>query len=185
MKRDDEDALSKAITDLASEYGAIAFAFMSGKDPGEADRNEATKALIVSTQELCDHAAGGGIPVVLETFDQKLDKRCLIGPHTDAVKVSAEVRKVDPSFGLMLDLSHLPLQARHRRRRSRSPKTNWHTSTSAIVSRKRDTLRTAISIPGLASRGEKMMFPRSSSSCGNSSTSAISGRGNDPSWPLR
>ena len=98
----------KADIDLAGEYGAIAFAFMSGKDPGDADRNDATKALIVSTQELCDHAAGGGISVVLETFDRTIDKKALVGPNNEAAALADRVAR--DNFGLMLDLSHLPLQ---------------------------------------------------------------------------
>ena len=51
------------------------------------------------------------MPLVMETFDQvPFGKNCLIGPNADAVAVSKEVRKEFPDFGIMLDLSHLPLQ---------------------------------------------------------------------------
>ncbi|MFQ5846051.1 MAG: sugar phosphate isomerase/epimerase family protein [Candidatus Methylomirabilales bacterium] len=100
----------KGAADEASKLGAGALAVLSGPDPGER-REEAMRLLVQSLDEICAHARSkGNLRVVLETFDQKIDKRCLIGPHTDAVKVSAEVRKTDPDFGLMLDLSHLPLQ---------------------------------------------------------------------------
>lgn len=99
----------KADLDLAAEYGAITFGFMSGKDPGESQRTDATKALIVSTQELCDHAASlGGLTVVLETFDRTVDKKALIGPNSEAAALADNVSR--ENFGLMLDLSHLPLQ---------------------------------------------------------------------------
>ena len=101
--------LLKADIDLAFEYGAVGFAFMSGKDPGEAQRADATKALVASTQALCDHAtAGGGLPVLLETFDRTIDKKALVGPNTEAAALAESIAR--DNFGLMLDLSHLPLQ---------------------------------------------------------------------------
>jgi len=100
----------KEAVDEAVALGAEALAVLSGPDPGER-RGEAMQLLVQSLTEICTYARSkGNIKVILETFDQKVDKRCLIGPHTDAVQVAAAVRKVDPGFGLMLDLSHLPLQ---------------------------------------------------------------------------
>jgi sugar phosphate isomerase/epimerase len=66
-------------------------------------------------KSLCEIAAElkrhGDIPLVMETFDQlAYGKNCLIGPNRDAAAIAREVRKQFPSFGLMLDLSHLPLQ---------------------------------------------------------------------------
>jgi len=49
-----------------------------------------------------------GIP--RPVFDRSIDKKSLIGPNALAVEVSAAVRRENPTFGLMLDLSHLPLQ---------------------------------------------------------------------------
>jgi sugar phosphate isomerase/epimerase len=47
----------------------------------------------------------------LETFDRvPFGKNCLIGPTRDAVEVSEAVRAKYDNFGIMLDLSHLPLQ---------------------------------------------------------------------------
>lgn len=100
----------KEAVDEALTLGAGTLAVLSGSDPVER-RKEAMQLLVQSLTEICTYARfKGDLRIVLETFDQNVDKRCLIGPHTDAVQVSAEVRKVDPSFGLMLDLSHLPLQ---------------------------------------------------------------------------
>lgn len=100
----------KEAVDEAYVLGAGALAVLSGPEPGER-REEAMRLLVESLSEISTHARSKGeLRILLETFDQKIDKRCLIGPHVDAVKVSAEVRKVDPGFGLMLDLSHLPLQ---------------------------------------------------------------------------
>ncbi|MFQ5658416.1 MAG: sugar phosphate isomerase/epimerase family protein [Candidatus Methylomirabilales bacterium] len=103
------EAMREAV-DEAYAIGAGAMAVLSGPDPINR-REEAMQLLAESLTEICAYARSkGNLRITLETFDQKVDKRCLIGPHTDAVKVSAGVRKADPDFGLMLDLSHLPLQ---------------------------------------------------------------------------
>lgn len=97
-------------TDEAYTLGAGALVVLSGPDPMER-REDAMQLLVESLTEICAYAQSKGtLRIILETFDHKVDKRCLIGPHKDAVKISAEVRKAYPNFGLMLDLSHLPLQ---------------------------------------------------------------------------
>lgn len=97
-------------TDEAYRLGAGALVILSGPDPLE-QREEAMQLLVESLTEICAYAQSkGNLRIILETFDHKVDKRCLIGPHKDAVKISAEVREAYPDFGLMLDLSHLPLQ---------------------------------------------------------------------------
>ena len=47
--------------------------------------------------------------MVLEVFDYDVDKRCLIGPAELARRYAQEVSKDYDNFGLMVDLSHLPL----------------------------------------------------------------------------
>ncbi len=101
----------KACVDEAYELGAVGVAFLSGPDPGPDRRKEATDILLDSLNQLCAHAADrGNIKVVVETFDQDIDKKALIGPNADAAALSARVRKSYQNFGLMLDLSHFPLQ---------------------------------------------------------------------------
>lgn len=101
----------KAAIDEAYELGAQRFAVLSGPYPGQPAETDAVKALVDSLNQLCaDAASKGSLSVVLETFDRTIDKKSLIGPNALAVEVSREVRKSHPSFGLMLDLSHLPLQ---------------------------------------------------------------------------
>lgn len=100
----------KVAVDEAAELGAQRFAVLSGPYPGEQHEAEAVKALIDSLNQLCGYAAGKGLSVVIETFDRSIDKKSLIGPNALAVEVSAAVRREYPTFGLMLDLSHLPLQ---------------------------------------------------------------------------
>ena len=100
----------KAGVDEAYEIGAKGLAFLSGADPGEKEREQAIKLLISSIKEICDYAKSkGDLGIILEIFDREIEKKCLIGPVEDAKKVASEVRKEFDNFGLMVDLSHLPL----------------------------------------------------------------------------
>lgn len=101
----------KACVDEAIEMECSGLAFLSGRDPGEIDRAEAFELLYESVCEICDYAQSkGGLPIALETFD-RLDfgKNALVGPTELAVPFAEKVRAKYPSFGLMMDLSHLPL----------------------------------------------------------------------------
>ncbi|MBI4560179.1 MAG: sugar phosphate isomerase/epimerase [Candidatus Hydrogenedentes bacterium] len=94
--------------DQAAELGCKAVAVLSGKVT--ADKEAAMQRLVDSLLQLCDYAHQQDLKLVLETFDQvPYGKNCLIGPTSDAVRVSEQVRRKYPDFGLMLDLSHLPL----------------------------------------------------------------------------
>ena len=100
----------KAGVDEAYEIGAKSLAFLSGTDPGGQEREQALKLLISSAKEICDYAESkGDLGITLEVFDQEIEKKCLIGPAKDARMVAEEVREKFDSFGLMVDLSHLPL----------------------------------------------------------------------------
>jgi sugar phosphate isomerase/epimerase len=102
--------LLKEAVDEAYKFGATNLAFMSGKDPGAELREQAVGYLIESIQEVCRYARSkGDLEILLEPFDHETDFRCLIGPSELAAEVAKEVRKVDPFFGLMVDLSHLPM----------------------------------------------------------------------------
>jgi sugar phosphate isomerase/epimerase len=95
--------------DEAAEIGARRMAFLSGKDPGQADRRAALAALVKSVKELCAYGRDKGLALTLETFDRDVDKKALIGPSELAAEFAAEVRRDYPDFGLMYDLSHMPL----------------------------------------------------------------------------
>ena len=96
--------------DEAIFYGAESFALLSGKDPGEKQRAQATEALVNSLCELCDYSARKNGPrIVAEVFDFDIDKYCLLGPTTLASEVARGVREKFDNFGLLVDLSHLPL----------------------------------------------------------------------------
>ncbi|MBI5092215.1 MAG: sugar phosphate isomerase/epimerase [Candidatus Hydrogenedentes bacterium] len=101
------EALKNAI-DQAESLGSKSVGVLSGKVSD--DKDYAKQRLVDSLKQLCAYANTKGMSVALETFDQvPFGKNCLIGPTKDAVEVSAAVRKEHANFGLMLDLSHLPL----------------------------------------------------------------------------
>jgi sugar phosphate isomerase/epimerase len=100
----------KAAVDEAVEMGAEGMAFLSGPDPGEAGQAAARAALISFLVELCEYAQeAGDLPVILEVFDRDIDKKAFVGPHVLAADIARSVRQKVSNFGLMVDLSHLPL----------------------------------------------------------------------------
>ena len=102
-------ATLKEGVDEALEIGASSFVFLSGKWE-EATQEDSYKALVDSTLELCEYAKSqGDLEMVHENFDQDIDKASLIGPTPLAVRYAEEVRKSFPGFGLLVDLSHIPL----------------------------------------------------------------------------
>ncbi len=103
----------KAAIDEAAVWNAVGCAFLSGKDPGPEGRPDARKRLIDSINQICHYAetVDPHMRIVLEVFDrQPYGKNALIGPTREAVEVCQAVRQHHPQFGIMLDLSHLPLQ---------------------------------------------------------------------------
>ena len=95
--------------DQGNELGAERVAFLSGPDPGDASREAAMEALIDSLRQVCAYGSERGIGLTLETFDRHVDKKALIGPVQDAARVAEAVRIDTPDFGLLYDLSHMPL----------------------------------------------------------------------------
>lgn len=116
-KRGAAVAAIKSCVDEAYRLGCARLAVLSGPDPGAEHRAAATDALVRSLTDICAHAEEKGkLGITLEVFDRDIDKKALIGPTEEAVAVSKTVRERFPTFGLMIDLSHLPLQsetARH------------------------------------------------------------------------
>ena len=99
----------KANVDEAAEMGARRVAFLSGRDPGDAERPAALKALVRSVNEVSAYARDKGLSLTMETFDRSIDKKCLIGPSDYAADFARIIRQEHPDFGLMYDLSHQPL----------------------------------------------------------------------------
>lgn len=111
----DEDARFNALDNLkrgideAYEIGASSFAFLSGNYE-ESSKEESYQALVKSTREVCAYAASKGrMKIALEVFDYDVDKKSLIGPADLALRYAREIRAEHPHFGLMVDLSHIPL----------------------------------------------------------------------------
>jgi sugar phosphate isomerase/epimerase len=99
----------KAGIDEAYELGATGFAFLSGKYE-EASLEDSYRALVKSTEELCRYAKSkGNMMVSLEVFDYDIDKKSLIGPAKLAARYAADIRRNHDNFGLLVDLSHIPL----------------------------------------------------------------------------
>jgi sugar phosphate isomerase/epimerase len=110
-----EEGRQKALANLkegideAYEIGASAFAFLSGKYE-EATKEESYQALIKSTDEICSYVKSkGNMRVALEVFDYDVDKKSLVGPADLALRYAKEIRQKHDHFGLMVDLSHIPL----------------------------------------------------------------------------
>ncbi len=99
----------KACIDEAAELGCSRVAFLAGPDPGDAERERALDLLANAVIELCRYGQDKGIALTLETFDRDVDKKSLIGPSDLAAQFAARIRADYPDFGLMYDLSHMPL----------------------------------------------------------------------------
>jgi len=95
--------------DEAYEMGAVGFAFLSGRYEEET-KEESYQALIKSTSELCAYAKSkGNMRIALEVFDYDIDKKSIIGPAALAKRFAEEMRERFDNFGLMVDLSHIPM----------------------------------------------------------------------------
>lgn len=96
--------------DQAVELGAQTIAVLSGADVEASSRPAAVDLLVESLAEFGEQCSSAGLDLYLETFDRDIDKKCLVGPNVVGVDVSSRVRQLVPGFGLLVDLSHLPLQ---------------------------------------------------------------------------
>jgi sugar phosphate isomerase/epimerase len=100
----------RACIDEAQSLGCTRLGLLSGPYPGPERAEAAMAALVESLGELCAYAGPKGLDVALEVFDRTIDKKALIGATSDGVAVAKQMRQRYANFGLMMDLSHLPLQ---------------------------------------------------------------------------
>ncbi len=108
-KRQEAVANLKAGIDEAYEMGAVGFGFLSGKYTEE-KKEEAYRALVKSTKEICAYASSkGGLRIALEVFDYDIDKCSLVGPVALAKRYAEEICAEFDNFGLLVDLSHIPI----------------------------------------------------------------------------
>lgn len=99
----------KAGIDEAYELKAVGFSYLAGKYDEET-KEDSFQALIKSSKELCEYAKSkGSMPVVLEIFDYDIDKKSLIGPAHLAKRLADTMTVEYDNFGLMVDLSHIPM----------------------------------------------------------------------------
>ncbi len=101
----------KAAVDEATEWNAVSVVVLAGKDTAEEERDEAANLLIASLKECCEYSRSiDGPAILLETFDRApFGKNTLIGPTVEAAALAQAVAAYYPRFGLVIDLSHLPL----------------------------------------------------------------------------
>lgn len=102
-----EATLIEAI-DEAGELGSKGIAFLSGKWQEET-KDQAYSQLLKTTRNLCDYAAKKDMLVELEVFDYDIAKASLIGPAPYAAQFAADMRSTHSNFGLLIDLSHIPM----------------------------------------------------------------------------
>ena len=103
------DEIKKCV-DEAAFLGCKGVAVLSGQHPGQELENEAIQKLLQSLEELCEYSLKYNLKFELESFDFDVDKKCLIGKSDLAAQIAREVRKKFSNFGLILDLSHFPIQ---------------------------------------------------------------------------
>lgn len=102
-----ESTLMEAI-DEAYQLGSKGIAFLAGKWQKET-KEEAYNQLLKTTRNLCAYAKTKDMFVELEVFDYDIAKSSLIGPAPLAARFAADVRTTCDNFGLMIDLSHIPM----------------------------------------------------------------------------
>ncbi len=115
LNAEDETARLRAIEEIkhavdeAVEMNISDIGLLSGRDRLPADRPAAMDRLENSLVQLCRYAADFNRNIALEVFDREIDKKCLIGPADSALEIARRVKSSCPNFGLMVDLSHIPL----------------------------------------------------------------------------
>ncbi len=110
QQREAAVSIIKGGIDEARLLGARQLAVLSGPAPTKDKYGQAKELLADSLSQICSYAQGkGDLGITMEIFDRDYDKKCLIGPTAEAVEVAREVKRHYPNFGLMVDLSHLPL----------------------------------------------------------------------------
>jgi sugar phosphate isomerase/epimerase len=103
------DEIRKCI-DEAAYIGTKGVAVLSGPHPGADQESKAIEKLLMSLDELCAYSEKNNLKFELESFDFDVDKKCLIGQSSLAAEIAKEVNKKHSNFGLILDLSHFPIQ---------------------------------------------------------------------------
>lgn len=108
-EREKAIASMKAGIDEAYELNAAGFSFLAGRYE-EATKEASFAALLDSTEIICAYAREKGqMPILCEVFDYDIDKKSLIGPVHMAKRYAEQMTAKFDNFGLMVDLSHIPM----------------------------------------------------------------------------
>lgn len=98
----------KEIIDEAYEIGAVGVGIIAGKYD-ESTKDQAFELLVSSCEELCEYAKSkGDVKIELEQFDFDIHNKLLIG-SAEITRKLAERMSAHKNFGILVDLSHLPL----------------------------------------------------------------------------
>lgn len=109
LKRRSIEEVKKCLVE-AEQMGAGGIGILAGPDEGPAQRVAQTDGFVRSAVEICKAAKSRGLYVHLEQFDrQPWGKNSLLGPIEECVAATRRIRCEVDNFGLLLDLSHLPL----------------------------------------------------------------------------
>lgn len=106
-RRKAEEVLVKGV-EVAGRRGMKAVALCSGPYV-EAQKEKAVQAFIKTVGAMAEKALEYNLPIYIETFDYKWDKKRLLGPIDFSAKVIEEIRANYKNVYLMWDLSHGPL----------------------------------------------------------------------------
>lgn len=107
-ERQRAETFLKHAVDEASYLGPRGMAFLAGKWE-EKTKERAYSQLLKTTIQVCRYAEEKGLKVELELFDHDVDKAVLMGPASYGAAFAADVRRQCGNFGLLADLSHMPL----------------------------------------------------------------------------
>lgn len=114
LNSEDEGQRQKAIAqvkeyiDEAIEVGAEGIGIIAGQYRSE-KYEEAFQAFVNSCKELCEYAKKAlGFQVEVEQFDYDFHNKLLIGSSETAKRLAEEMSSYS-NFGILVDLSHLPL----------------------------------------------------------------------------
>ena len=99
----------KEIIGEAVSHGVCKIALCSGSDPGPENREKAKESLAESIHELYEYARDHHATIILETFDRDWDKKQLLGPLEEALKLLEALEEEGVRIGLLWDLSHAPM----------------------------------------------------------------------------
>ena len=103
------DVLKREI-DYSNRLGIKKVQVCSGMQVAEIKKRAAARSVLAeSLRALCAYAEPADVSLVLEIFDFEIEKKRFLGHSIDAELVAREVTAQHSNFGLLQDLSHIPI----------------------------------------------------------------------------